>query len=382
MRYELFEKIYDIDSNMNIKEILLATIKSIVQAIGERDRYTRKHSENVAAYAKIIANELRLSQDEIEKIYLAGLFHDIGKIGIPDYILNKPGKLNDEELMFIKEHPRIACRILESFDIFKDILPAIEQHHEQWNGSGYPFGLIGESIDLGARIIAVADAFDAMITDRVYRKGMKQDEAIDNLIKGAGQQWDPEIVDVFVRWWEKMYNPQGKHDWKLKYVRTIYKDFLNDATEGKVILLDESDIEKYKEDYKVYGEMPVLYYRDLIEARKLFNEFLDQLDINKEKQRIYILVFSELVNNILKHAERGMVEWGIDNFDDLVLTVNDYGPGFLLEKLPQSLLISGFCTTNTLKSVGLGLPFVLKYCKKLTIANCSGGTFISVKLTK
>ncbi|AVX30200.1 HDIG domain-containing protein [Carboxydocella thermautotrophica] len=364
-------------SATQVREVLLAAVKAIVQAVGERDRYTRHHSQNVAEYAKIIARELDLPSEQVESIYLAALFHDIGKIGVPDQVLNKPGKLEENELLLIREHPLIAGRILESFGEFRDILPAITQHHEHWDGSGYPFGLIGEAIDLGARIIAVADAFDAMTSDRIYRPGMPQAQAIDILSKGAGQQWDSRVVNAFINWWEKTYNPRGRHDWQMKHIQTIYQNFLKDTTGGKVLLLDEKEIEQFLKPLQCFAELPIENGLHLSWSRQLFSDWLGELGLDQVYQQTYQLVFSELVSNMLKHAEKGTIQWGRNSAGEIVLIANDQGQGFVLEKLPQSIMVSGF---STKKSLGWGLPFILEHCRQLVIAKTESGTFIAIKL--
>jgi HD-GYP domain-containing protein (c-di-GMP phosphodiesterase class II) len=146
-----------------------------------------------------LAEELGLPPDERRRIHLAGLLHDIGKIGIKDEVLRKPGKLTPEEYEHIKLHPALGYEILKGLKKIQHVLPAVLHHHESWDGQGYPHGLAGEAIPLIARIIAVADAFDAMGSDRPYRKGM-QDSVLDKILReGAGKQWDVRIVDAFFR---------------------------------------------------------------------------------------------------------------------------------------------------------------------------------------
>ena len=177
------------------KELTERIVKSLVRGIEIRDSYTRGHSERVAFFAKRIAQEMGLSEKEVNAIYIAGLLHDIGKIGIPDSILLKPGKLSDEEYEIIKLHPVLSHELLKHIDVLRDSLPGIKYHHERWDGSGYPEGLKGEEIPLQARILAVADSFDAMTSDRIYRKGISKPEAVNRLKKLAGKKYDPEIVE-------------------------------------------------------------------------------------------------------------------------------------------------------------------------------------------
>jgi len=177
------------------KELTEKIVKSLVRGIEIRDSYTRGHSERVAFFAKKIAQEMGLSEKEVEAIYIAGLLHDIGKIGIPDSILLKPGRLTEEEYEIIKLHPILSHELLKHIDVLKNSLPGIKYHHERWNGSGYPEGLKEKEIPLQARILAVADSFDAMTSDRIYRKGIPKQEAIKELRKLAGKYYDPEVVE-------------------------------------------------------------------------------------------------------------------------------------------------------------------------------------------
>jgi HD-GYP domain-containing protein (c-di-GMP phosphodiesterase class II) len=180
------------------EELLVGTIKSLVQTLEARDSYTRGHSDRVAAIARLIARASGYSNEQAERLHLTGLLHDIGKIGVPDQVLKKPGRLDDEEREAIQQHPEIGYEILRSIPSLEDVLPGVLHHHECLDGSGYPLGLVGDEIPLDARILAVADAFDAMTSDRPYRAGMSVSRAIKILTSGAGQQWDSDSVAVFV----------------------------------------------------------------------------------------------------------------------------------------------------------------------------------------
>jgi HD-GYP domain-containing protein (c-di-GMP phosphodiesterase class II) len=180
-------------------ELLAGIVRALTSAIDAKDPYTCGHSDRVARVAVRLAQEIGCDQKTIETIYLSGLLHDIGKIGIDDSVLRKPGKLTDEEYEHIKRHVRIGHRILVDLRKLDDVLPVVLYHHESWDGTGYPGRLTGEDIPLAARIVAVADAFDAMGSDRPYRKGMP-DEKIDEIFRsGAGRQWDSQVVDAFFR---------------------------------------------------------------------------------------------------------------------------------------------------------------------------------------
>ncbi|MFH1460464.1 MAG: HD domain-containing phosphohydrolase [Candidatus Omnitrophota bacterium] len=177
---------------------LFDTIKILALALDARDHYTHGHSEQVTEYAVSIAQEMGLSVQEIDRIRDAGILHDIGKIGIPDAVLLKPGPLNDEEYALIKKHPSIGRKILEPVNCLADKVPLIYHHHEHFDGQGYPEGLKAESIPVGARILAIADAYQAMTSDRPYRKALSIEVAVDELIKNKNKQFDGRIVDVFL----------------------------------------------------------------------------------------------------------------------------------------------------------------------------------------
>jgi len=181
------------------EDLLMQFVSSLVSTLDARDPYTRGHSERVATIARRIGKELRLPDEELEDIYQAGLLHDIGKIGINDSVLQKQADLTDEEFEQIKEHPVIGYRILKGLRNLQKLLPGVRNHHEEFLGGGYPDGLVGEEIPLLARILAVADAYDAMRSDRPYRKGLPH-EKVENIFRcGAGQQWDPAIIDAYFR---------------------------------------------------------------------------------------------------------------------------------------------------------------------------------------
>ena len=171
---------------------------ALKKAIGARDNYTRDHSDRVAAYTKLLATYLKMPAKEIETLELAANFHDIGKIGISDTILLKKGKLTDEEYTSIKLHPVTGANILSTSEIFKDTIPIILHHHERYDGTGYPQKLKGEQISFLARIVSVADAFDAMTSRRSYRDKLELDYVKDQIKQGRGTQFDPEIADVFL----------------------------------------------------------------------------------------------------------------------------------------------------------------------------------------
>lgn len=173
------------------------TIRSLVNAIDAKDSYTCGHSDRVAVYAQTIAAAMGLDQEFCDRIHMTGLVHDVGKIGVPDNVLQKPGKLTDAEFDRIKEHPVTGHAILEHLKDFSYVLPGVLYHHEAVDGSGYPSGLKGDRIPLQARILAVADAYDAMTSDRPYRRGMPTAKAEAIIADGAGKQWDADCVAAF-----------------------------------------------------------------------------------------------------------------------------------------------------------------------------------------
>ena len=186
-----------------VPELYMGVVRSLALAVDEKDHYTRTHSENVTKYAVAIAKELGLARKEIQKIRRAAQLHDIGKIGIHDYILNKKSKLTAEEWTEIKLHPSKGAKILEPLNFLEETIGIIRHHHERHDGKGYPDNKEGDAIPLGARIIAVVDSFDAMTSDRPYRKAMGKKEAVKQLKKNSGSQFDPHAVEAFLRLFER-----------------------------------------------------------------------------------------------------------------------------------------------------------------------------------
>lgn len=181
-----------------LKEQHLQTVTALANAIEARDPYTRGHSEQVMRYAVRMMEVLGATPDKVELMRYAGLLHDIGKIGIRDHVLLKAGSLSDEEYIAMKGHPVIGASIVEGIRSLREALPIIRSHHERIDGRGYPEGLLGDAISLEARVLAVADAFEAMTSDRAYRKGMPVEIALQTLVNGRGVQWDAGLVDTFV----------------------------------------------------------------------------------------------------------------------------------------------------------------------------------------
>jgi len=182
----------------NITENLFSTLYALVDTIEARDPYTKQHSARVSGYAVLMAESMGCSQEEIEKLNISGNLHDIGKIGVPDSILLKKGKLNFEEYEVIKTHPTIGANIISRFGMWTDEQLIIKHHHERFDGTGYPDGLKGNDIPFLSRILSVADAFDALTSDRSYRKRMSDEVAVSIIIANKWEQFDPKIVNIFL----------------------------------------------------------------------------------------------------------------------------------------------------------------------------------------
>jgi len=189
----------------NIYQNLFSTLYAFVETIEARDPYTKEHSTRVTSYAVSIARDIRCSQEEIDMLNISGNLHDIGKIGIPDNILLKPGRVTEGEYEVIKKHPIIGSNIIAHFGMWTDEQKIIRHHHERWDGNGYPDKLKGEEIPFLSRILSVADVYDALTSDRSYRKRLQENVAVGMIKENRGGQFDPKIVDVFL----KLHN-QGK----------------------------------------------------------------------------------------------------------------------------------------------------------------------------
>ena len=181
-----------------LKDGSLATIQALAAAVDAKDSYTQGHSRRVAEYATALAHYMGAGEAEQDLLYTTGTLHDVGKIGVPDAILKKPGRLNDEERQIMETHPILGEVIVRKAPQLADTLPGVRHHHERWDGRGYPDGLAGTAIPRMARFLAVADTYDAMTSDRPYRKGMPQETALNEIYRGAGTQFDPDMAPAFV----------------------------------------------------------------------------------------------------------------------------------------------------------------------------------------
>jgi len=194
------------------EKVFIQSIWGLVQALEAKDSYTKKHSENVMHYAVGIARTMKINPKQIDVIRRAAMIHDIGKIGIPDAILSKPGKLTPRERSVIEQHPLIAVRILDKMTFLEQEIAIVRHHHEKWNGQGYPDGISNTVIPLGARIMAVADTFDALTSNRPYHKPRSLAEAIEILVDSSGYDYDPRVVKGMVSWIQIVRSQLGKAD--------------------------------------------------------------------------------------------------------------------------------------------------------------------------
>lgn len=181
-----------------LENAYMESIETLRQTVDAKDSYTRGHSDRVSEYACLLGRKIGLNDADMRTLKIGGLFHDIGKIGVPDSILLKPGKLTDDEYSEIKNHPSIGAHILSTATIFKDLIPIVKHHHERYDGRGYPSQLVGENIPYLARITAIADTFDAMTSRRPYRNVLELDFVINEFEKCAGTQFDPKLAPVWI----------------------------------------------------------------------------------------------------------------------------------------------------------------------------------------
>jgi HD-GYP domain-containing protein (c-di-GMP phosphodiesterase class II) len=185
--------------------------RTILKALDAKDSYTFGHSMRVAYFSLVTGTEARLTAEEMYELELSAIFHDIGKIGTPDALLNKPSRLSEEEFLIMKQHPEKSWEILKEYPLFEKIAANARFHHERFDGRGYPLGLKGEEIPVCARIILIADTFDAMTSTRPYRKGLPYEVAYDELTQYAGTQFDPRLVRLFIEGMRKESLKQEEH---------------------------------------------------------------------------------------------------------------------------------------------------------------------------
>jgi putative nucleotidyltransferase with HDIG domain len=189
------------EKHQQLRTAYVQTIRALAEAVDAKDAYTRGHSERVGVYASKIAREMSFAKDFIERVYIAGLLHDVGKIGVRDAVITKPARLTLEEYEEIKKHPEIGAKILEPVDFLKDVAPCVRHHHEWYDGSdrGYPDRLSGDQIPLPSRIILVADTVEAMTSDRPYRNALSLETVVSEVHRYTGSQFDPKVSHAFLR---------------------------------------------------------------------------------------------------------------------------------------------------------------------------------------
>lgn len=225
----------ELDDALNsLEDAYRSTLKALTAALETRDLETHGHSERVVTYSLRLGREYGLDSQRTKALEFGSLLHDIGKIGVPDSILRKPAKLTDAEWVLMREHPAHGQQILRGIHFLEGAARVVAQHHEKWDGSGYPLGLRGEDIDLCARIFSVADAFDAMTSDRVYRKGKSYEAAAKELDEWAGTQFDPKVVEAFHR--------VPKQDWEVLHAQSLVKKEENIEVHRMIQML-ESQLE-------------------------------------------------------------------------------------------------------------------------------------------
>jgi diguanylate cyclase (GGDEF)-like protein/putative nucleotidyltransferase with HDIG domain len=323
--------------NSQIQKMTLQTIATIANTIDAKDEYTRGHSKRVSEYSVAIASELGMGEKELDELRSIALLHDIGKIGVPDAVLNKPGKLTNEEYQLMKRHTLIGADILKDIGMLPGIDIGAKYHHERWDGKGYPEGLAGEEIPYIARIIAVADAYDAMTSNRVYRKHLGEDVVLNEIKKGVGTQFDPNAASALIKLIEagKMVNilpdvqeePQEMQDVSTIVSRVIEK---NEAKVMERLKIDELT-GKYNRSYgekliKVAMEqgkgcfiiLDIDNFRKLNDISgfllgdvvlKLVADCLEQIDRKKLVARVGGDEFCVFIFDLVDEAEiRGIVE--------------------------------------------------------------------------
>lgn len=204
------------------QEVCEMAVRSILQALDMKDHYTFGHSMRVTYYSLTLGQEIGLNSKELYELELASLFHDIGKIGIPDSVLLKPERLNNEEFQIMKTHPEKTAEILEGFEPFHDIARYAKHHHERYDGRGYPSQLKGEEIPLYSRIILISDTFDAMTSTRPYRKGLPYQVAFDELEKFSGTQFDPKLAQEFIKAMKKDQSKQ-ENTFSLSIIKNTFE---------------------------------------------------------------------------------------------------------------------------------------------------------------
>lgn len=271
------------DSTEQLKKVTFQSITTIANTIDAKDEYTKGHSQRVSEYSYELAKEIGLSESEAEKIKSIALLHDIGKIGVPDSVLNKPGKLSNEEFNIMKQHPVVGAEILKDINIVENLDIGAKYHHERFDGKGYPDGLTGEDIPFIARVISVADAYDAMSSNRVYRKRFSDNKILEELQKSKGTQFDPDIADGFIRLLEK------------KQLRSLSPDLPEDDVIKKQHIISENAMTNFVLPKEM--EKEIIHRLKNTDGCMLLIDIDDMTDINQRygyrKGDYYLSIIAE-----------------------------------------------------------------------------------------
>lgn len=303
-------------------------LETLAGTIDAKDKYTNGHSMRVATYATRLAEELGWDQERIEKLRYEALLHDIGKIGVPDAILNKPSKLTDVEFDLIKSHTVVGADILKNMVAVPNATEVSRYHHERFDGRGYPSKISGNAIPINARMVCIADSFDAMSSDRIYRKALKREVIIEELIKGRGTQFDPELLDVFLKLYEehKLDNEiamvfDTENSTEQKYVMEDIENVLRKVTEMEE---QKSSLYEFDKFYKYMRNIGLRYNRSIevisVEIAKTASE--DSGDIDNEISDILQIAIRKNIRAVDVYYKYSaskhmliLLDAGIDNID-------------------------------------------------------------------
>jgi len=308
---------HKIATNIYYTTISNETIETLVNSIEARDKYTRGHSRRVAEYARYIAKVAGFDNDFQRDIFAAGLFHDVGKIGIPDIVLLKPSKLSPNEYKIMKLHPVFSYEILKDMDTLKPVLGGIRAHHERWDGTGYPDGLKGEKIPISGRILAIADAFDAVTTDRPYRKAMTLSEAEKELVRNSGIQFDPEIIKKILPHLKQIYelgksvNVEGRSFFPEYVEKARQNMFYTDWFTGLLTVVSLQNVM----DNLINRDINFTVYRiDVV------NFSYVNYKMGREKANSFL---SEIANLLRENIGEDVARSGIDSFTFIVKDIEE-----------------------------------------------------------
>ncbi|WP_457571956.1 HD domain-containing phosphohydrolase [Desulfovulcanus sp.] len=305
------------------KDVLKSLIKSFVASLEAKDVYTRGHSEGVAYYTQHIGKALGVSKSALKVLHQVALVHDIGKVGIPDHVLLKPAKLTKKEFEIIKLHPVIGEELIARIKDLSGLAPMVRHHHERWDGRGYPDRLRGEDIPFFSRIIAVADAFDAMINKRVYREGKKKEAALKELAQNAGTQFDPHMIEKAINILEKIdiYSPQEDsfipEHVEIARKEFFYRDMLTGCKNATALSLDTQDMNINAQfiffDIRNFQQLNLTL--GFVQADKILINFYNLLSQFFEEDNIYRIGADEFVVVLLTIKKIGEITKIVKNIE-------------------------------------------------------------------